>query len=101
MRLRITLASGDLRQSLGFFSAEIGLVGEELTVEDILKNVGGRNGRTLADIVITDGMVSPRYAIFLDGQNIETLQGLKTHVKGGGKIVVMDVIARIAGGLRS
>jgi len=99
MRLKITLASGDLRQSLGFFSAEIEMVGEVLTVEDILKHVGSRNGRTLADIVIGDGMVSPRYAIFLNGQNIETLQGLKTPVKGGGKIVVMDVIARIAGGL--
>ncbi|GBC68827.1 hypothetical protein HRbin01_00512 [archaeon HR01] len=98
MRVKITLASGDLRRSFGFFTNDIEVNGAEYTVEELLRKIRAVNGGSLAEALIDGGRISPRYAVFIDGMNVEALQGLKTRLKDEGRVVVMDVIARIAGG---
>lgn len=92
------MASGNLRQSFGFFTQELEVGGDVSSVEDVLRTICCEGGGSLADRLIEGGRVSPQYAVFLNGVNIEALQGLKTHVRDEGKVVVMDVVARIAGG---
>lgn len=97
-KVTVSLSSSEARRALGFFrkTLEIGL--QNPTVREALSEMKNAEGKSLADVVIENGKVRPRFGIFLDGINVETEQGLDTRIGGKKNFVVIEVLGRIAGG---
>ena len=98
-RVLVYLYSGELKQAFGSYKLEVSIDSEEpLSVEELFKQVRSIDGTALADMLIESGRISPRYAVFIAGKNIETIKGAKTLVTSGESIAILEVVARITGG---
>lgn len=97
-RIVVVLSSREAREALGFFRQEFEVEGNNLTIEDVLRNAKTKEGKRLADALTESGKVKPTFGMFLGGTNIECLDGLKTRIDDHTNIVVIELMSRIAGG---
>ena len=99
VRIMLTLASSEARNAFGFFRKEFEIGGSSPTIRDALETMKTMDGkRSLVDVLIESGVMKGKFAIFLDGINIECLNRLDTKIEDQKNVVVMEILSRIAGG---
>jgi molybdopterin converting factor small subunit len=97
-RILVVLSSREAREALGFFKKEFEVDGNNLTVEDALKDMKAVGGESLSDSLVENGELKPTFGMFVGGVNIECSDGLKTRIADQTNIVVIELMSRIAGG---
>lgn len=69
-------------------------VGEDQTIEDILGILSKKYGKEFEDYVLSGrDRRGLRVLFFLDGRNIEGLDGLKTKLRAGSVVALMPPVA--------
>lgn len=98
-RVVVTLASSEARNAFGFFRKELEITGSNPTVREVLEETRTKDGKkSLADVLIEEGVVKGKFGVFVDGTNIECLNRLGTTIDNRRNVVVVEILSRIAGG---
>ena len=98
-RVVLTLASSEARNAFGFFRKELEIEGINPTVSKVLEETKTRDEKkSLADVLIENGVVKGKFGVFVDGTNIECLNRLDTTIDNRRNVVVVEILSRIAGG---
>ena len=91
-------AYGSTNQEAGWGSQEVGLEKEDATIADALKSAKLKDGRTLFDLVAQGNKLKESYAIFLSGRLLWHPVDLRTEIKSGDRMVILDYPFTLGGG---
>jgi sulfur-carrier protein len=89
----ITIALPGALQPYAGGSSEVSLAAGFHTVAEALAELGARHGGVMDRVMDERGALRPHVNLFVDGENVRFLDGLRTAVGDGTTIVIVPAVS--------